>query len=140
MTREEAIKIIEERIMIDREGILNGGEPESDFDKFIAKQDEALEIALQMLKNPVDFLDSIELTVAYLKQQNLYDISDIEMRIDADSEWYAEKFGIDNNPVTEKELKNMADQLRKILDYDADAVWSSCCNEAIECVLSERGK
>lgn len=140
MTREEAVKIIEERIRIDREGILNGGEPESDFDKFIAKQDEALEIALQMLKNPVDFLDSIELTVAYLKRQNLCDIYDIKMRIDADSEWYAGRFGIDYNPVTEKELKNMADQLRKILDCDADAVRSSCCNEAIECVLSERSK
>ena len=39
MTREEAIRIIEQRVAIDRQDILNGGEPVSDFDKFIAEQD-----------------------------------------------------------------------------------------------------
>lgn len=67
MTRQEAAKIIEERIRIDREGSLNSGDSESDFDKFIAKQDEALELALNVLKNPVDFLDLDELISAYWK-------------------------------------------------------------------------
>ena len=39
MTRQRAAFIIEERIRIDREGILEGGGPASDFDKFVAEQD-----------------------------------------------------------------------------------------------------
>lgn len=140
MTRQEATKIIEERIRIDREGILNGGEPESDFDKFVAKQDEALELALNMLKSPVDFLNPHELISAYWKQQNIYDIDDMRMNLDSNSEWYAEEFDTDKNPVTEEEVGTMAEQLRKMLNYDADAVWSTCCNDAAIYVLSKRKK
>ena len=57
MTREEAIEIIKQRVAIDRQSITNGGEPESDFDKFIAEQDEALDIAIEIMKNPVDYMD-----------------------------------------------------------------------------------
>lgn len=57
MTREEAIEIIKQRVAIDRQNITNGGEPESDFDKFIAEQDEALDIAIEIMKNPVDHMD-----------------------------------------------------------------------------------
>lgn len=48
MTREEAIEIIKQRVVIDRQNITNGGEPESDFYKFIAEQDEALDVALRL--------------------------------------------------------------------------------------------
>ena len=105
MTRQEAARIIEERIRIDREGILEGGEPASDFDKFIAEQDEALELALSALKNPVGFLEPSELLEAYWKQQNIYDIAGV---------------------------------LRKLLDGDADAAWSSCRERAADEILKKR--
>lgn len=50
MTREEAIKVIEQRVTMDRQAITNSSEPRSDFDKFIAEQDEALDVALEIMK------------------------------------------------------------------------------------------
>ena len=50
MTREEAIKVIEQRVAMDRQNITNSSEPKSDFDKFIAEQDEALNVALEIMK------------------------------------------------------------------------------------------
>ena len=50
MTREEAIKVIEQRMAMDRQNITNSSEPKSDFDKFIAEQDEALNVALEIMK------------------------------------------------------------------------------------------
>ena len=50
MTREEAIKVIEQRVAMDRQNITNSSEPKSDFDKFIAEQDEALDVALEIMK------------------------------------------------------------------------------------------
>lgn len=139
MVRQEAIRIIEERIRIDREGILEGSEPVSDFDKFIAEQDEALELALSALKNPVGFLGPSELLEAYWKQQNIYDTEDMENELDGNSEWYAEKFGTDKAaPVTKEELEQMAGVLRKLLDSDADATWSSCRERAAEEILNKR--
>lgn len=138
MTRQEAAEIIEERIRIDREGILEGGEPESDFDKFIAEQDEALEVALTALRNPVGFLGPSELLEAYWKQQNIYDISDMEQELDINQEWYAEKFDTGTTPVTKEEIKDMAGHLRKMLDADADSTWSICCQQAATYVLSKR--
>lgn len=138
MTRQRAAVIIEERIRIDREGILEGGEPASDFDKFIVEQDEALELALSALKNPVGFLGPSELLEAYWKQQNIYDIEDMENELDGNSEWYAEKFGTDKAPVTKEELEQMAGVLRKLLDDDADATWSSCRERAADEILKKR--
>lgn len=54
MTRTEAIAIINARIEVYRIGILDGGKPVSDFDKFIFEQDEALELALTMMQDPVE--------------------------------------------------------------------------------------
>lgn len=50
MAREEAIRIIGQRVAMDRQNITNSSESKSDFDKFIAKQDEALSIALEIMK------------------------------------------------------------------------------------------
>ena len=51
MTREEAIKVIEQRVAVDRQNITNNSKPKSDFDKFVAEQDEALDVALEIMKN-----------------------------------------------------------------------------------------
>lgn len=51
MTREEAIKVIEQRVAMDRQNITNNSKPKSDFDKFVAEQDEALDVALEIMKN-----------------------------------------------------------------------------------------
>lgn len=138
MTREEAIRIIEQRFAIEHQYILNGGEPVSDFDKFIAEQDEALEMALEAMKNPVGYLTSTELVRAYEKQQHIYDRSDIENELDVGSDCYIDEFGVDEEPVTEDEIERMAKALRDLLDRDADATWSSCCSQAVVEVLSRR--
>lgn len=138
MTREEAIRIIEQRVAIDRQDILNGGEPVSDFDKFIAEQDEALEMALEAMKNPVGYLTSAELVQAYEKQQHIYDCSDIENELELAAEDYIEEFNIDNRPVTDEEIDRMAYELRRLLDKDADACWFHCRAEAVSIVLRRR--
>ena len=50
MTREDAIKVIEERMQFYREVILCDSKPNSDFKKFIAEQYEAFKIALNSMK------------------------------------------------------------------------------------------
>ena len=51
MDRTKAADIIRERIAIDKATM--NGEPVSDFDKFVAEQDEALLVALSMLEHPL---------------------------------------------------------------------------------------
>lgn len=50
MTREDAIKVIDERMQFYREVILCDSKPNSDFKKFIAEQYEAFKIALNSMK------------------------------------------------------------------------------------------
>ena len=138
MTRTEAIAIINARIEVDRIGILDGGKPMSDFDKFIFEQDEALELALKMMQNPVESLTPEELTKAYKKKQHLWDVEDIENELELLEEKYIEEFGIDESPVTQAEKEEMAYRLRKMLDRDADAAWSYCRKAAVTEVLMER--
>lgn len=138
MTRTEAITIINARIEVDRIGILDGGKPVSDFDKFIFEQDEALELALKMMQNPVESLTPEELTKAYKKKEHLWDVEDIENELGLSEEEYIEKFGIDERPVTQEEKEDMAYRLRKMLDRDADAAWSFCRKTAVTEVLMER--
>ena len=138
MTRTEAITIINARIEVDRIGILDGGKPASDFDKFIFEQDEALELALKMMQNPVESLTPEELTKAYKKKEHLWDVEDIENELGLSEEEYIEKFGIDERPVTQEEKEDMAYRLRKMLDRDADAAWSFCRKTAVTEVLMER--
>ena len=138
MTRQEAAKIIEERIRIDREGILESGEPESDFDKFVAEQDKALELALKMMQSPVERLTPEELTKAYKKKEHLWDVEDIENELDLNVDEYIESFNIGEHPVTHEEKEDMAYRLRKLLDRDADAAWSYCRKAAVTEVLAGR--
>ncbi len=138
MTRTEAIAIINARIEFDRIGILDGGKPVSDFDKFVFEQDEALELALKMMQDPVESLTPEELTKAYKKKQHLWDVEDIENELELSEEEYIEKFGIDKSPVTQEEKEDMAYRLRKMLDRDADAAWSYCRKVAVTEVLTER--
>lgn len=138
MTRTEAITIINARIEVDRIGILDGGKPVRDFDKFIFEQDEALELALKMMQNPVESLTPEELTKAYKKKEHLWDVEDIENELGLSEEEYIEKFGIDERPVTQGEKEDMAYRLRKMLDRDADAAWSFCRKTAVTEVLMER--
>lgn len=58
--------------------------------------------------------------------------------MDCSSDEYDEKYGIGENPVTEKELDDMATALRRRLDENADAVWSICRAEAVAEVLNRR--
>ena len=138
MTRTEAIAIINARIEVDRIGILDGGKLVRDFDKFVFEQDEALELALKMMQDPVENLTPEELTKAYKKKQHLWDVEDIENELELSEEEYIEKFSIDESPVTQEEKEEMAHRLRKMLDRDADAAWSYCRKAAVAEVLMER--
>lgn len=138
MTRTEAIAIINARIEVDRIGILDGGKPVSDFDKFVFEQDEALELALKMMQDPVESLTPEELTKAYKRKEHLWDVEDIENELELSEDEYIEKFGIDESPVTQDEKEEMAHRLRKMLDRDADAAWSYCRKAAVIEVLRER--
>lgn len=51
MDRTKAADIIRERIAIDKATM--SGEPVSDFDKFVAEQDEALDVAVEALESPL---------------------------------------------------------------------------------------
>ena len=123
MTRQKAAKIIETRIGI--------SSPE---------QSEALKFTLQVLNDPVNYLDQFELLKAYWKLQGQYDIADMELELGCNADYYAETFGTDETPVTQDELEQMAKILRKLLDSDADAAWSSCRSCAAETVLKRRNK
>lgn len=92
----------------------------------------------EMLQNPIDFLSSEELTKAHEAQQHKYDVSDIVNELDAAEEDYIEKFDIDEKPVTYEEVEQMAKELRKILNKNADAVWSTARYEAVTSVLKAR--
>lgn len=88
----------------------------------------------------VKLLSPRELRQAYELQQHEYDKSDIENELDIASEDYIVNFDIDRRPVTEEEIDRMAHKLRRILNQDADACWSSARVEAVTAVLSERTK
>lgn len=55
MNRTEALKIIRARVEIDRITIRDG-KPVSDYDKFVAEQDEALEYLLRVVDEPDTFV------------------------------------------------------------------------------------
>lgn len=137
MTREEAIKIIKQRIETDNQLVQNQ-KIMSDFDKFITEQDEALSVAIEFMENPVKNLTYLELYEAFRAQQYIYDRQDIEEGIAFRYDEFIERFSIDKNPVTEEELNSMTALLREMLDFDGDSDWNSCCSQAIVKILKER--
>ncbi len=63
---------------------------------------------------------------------------DIENEIYLAYEDYCDDYGIDEAPVTESELEEMAYLLRKKLDADADVVWTHARCQAVNEVLRKR--
>lgn len=84
-------------------------------------------------------LSKAELHEAYLEQQHIYDVDDIRNGLDTDHEYYAEKYGISEKPVTNNEIEEMARLLRHFLDSEADSTWSVCVQDAITKILKKRG-
>lgn len=136
MERQMAQIVIMTRITIDRASL--GDKVESDYDKWVDEQDSAMEMAVDMLLDPVKHLTPEELRHAYVLQQHEYDKSDIENELDVAAEDYIEQFDIDKKPVTPEEIEAMAIELRRILDRDADACWSVARAEAVTKVLKLR--
>lgn len=136
MERQMAQIVIMNRITIDRASL--GDKVESDYDKWVDEQDAAMEMAVDMLLDPVKHLTPEELRHAYALQQHEYDKSDIENELDVAAEDYIEQFDIDKKPVTPEEIDAMAIELRRILDRDADACWSVARAEAVTTVLKRR--
>lgn len=136
LERQMAQIVIMNRITIDRASL--GDKVESDYDKWVDEQDAAMELAVDMLLDPVKHLTPEELRHAYVLQQHEYDKSDIENELDVAAEDYIEQFDIDKKPVTPEEIEAMAIELRRILDRDADACWSSARAEAVITVLKRR--
>lgn len=100
--------------------------------------EKALQLAIDVLINPIEYLSQEELRDAYQIQQYNYDILDIRNELDIGSEYYIDKFNIDKYPVSEKEINDMASELRSILDCNADACWTTAKQESVEIVLAKR--
>ena len=136
MERHQAAIIILRRSTIDKE--MAGDEPQSDFDRWVDKQDAAMDMAADMLLDPVSHLTPEELRYAYDIQQHEYDKSDIENELDAGYDDYAELYNIDEKPVTDDEIERMAIELRRLLNNNADACWSVSRTEAVTSILRKR--
>lgn len=83
-------------------------------------------------------LSRAELRKAYEEQQHIYDIGDIKNELDSNREQYVDEYGIDEKPVTENEVEEMAKFLRHLLNNEADSCWSVCVQDAVKKILSER--
>lgn len=136
MERIAASNVIFNRIAIDKVSL--GGQVESDYDKWVDEQDAAMEMAVDMLRDPVKHLTPEELRHAYTIQQHECDKADIENELDIARDDYIEDYGIDTRPVTDEEIDRMAFELRRILDKDADACWSYARAKAVRTVLDRR--
>ena len=84
-------------------------------------------------------LSRTELRKAYEEQQHIYDVDDIKNELDSNRDWYTDEYGIDEKPVTENEIEEMAKFLRHLLNNEADSCWSVCVQDAVNKILSERG-
>lgn len=98
----------------------------------------AINLAVDMLLNPVEHLIPEELANAYNIQQHEYDKVDIEEELEIASEGYIEEYGIDQVPVTDDEIERMANALRRTLDDDVDECWSYAKAKAVHKVLDAR--
>lgn len=83
-------------------------------------------------------LSKEELRKAYSEQQHIYDTDDIKNGLATDHEYYSEKYGISKRPVTKAEIEKMTQALRRNLDRNADSIWSTCVQDAIEEILKQR--
>lgn len=86
----------------------------------------------------VDSLTATELREAYEKQQHIYDTQDIESELEDLSEDIVKKYRLNDEPVTDVELDEMAKELRRRQDNNADSPWSVCKLEAITEILKRR--
>lgn len=98
----------------------------------------AVEMASDMLLDPVKHLTPDELRQAYYKQEHLFDIDNILNELDIANEDYSEKFKIDRFPVTDEELERMAKKFRKKLDFDCNADFEYAVQSSISDVLCQR--
>lgn len=85
-----------------------------------------------------DALTATELREAYEKQQHIYDTQDIESELEDLSEDIVKKYRLNDEPVTDAELDEMAKAMRRRLDNNADSPWSVCKSEAITEILERR--
>lgn len=138
MERQMAQIVIMNRITIDRANF--GGKVESDYDKWVDEQDAAMEMAADMLLDPIKHLTPEELRKAYEIQQHNFDIADINDELDTAHNDYVEQFGIDKKPVTADELDDMACKLCKMLNNDECGVIADTVAIAIANVLRERNR
>lgn len=121
-----------------------GSEIVNTYDKWVDRQaaamelNAAIEMAADMLFDPVKHLTAEELQHAYELQQHEYDKSDIEDELDEGYDDYVEIYNIDEKPVTDDEIDRMAIELRRLLNNNADACWSVSRTEAVTSILRKR--
>lgn len=123
MNREDAVEILDAMI---------------EFGRHTSTEDQALTLAINVLNHPVKYLSSQERREAYLALEYEYDMEDIKNEIEFRFEYYDECFDIWTNPVTDEELGQMANEMRRLLDEDCERTWLYCAQCAIASVLSER--
>ena len=89
------------------------------------------------LKAWVKTLTPQQLRAAYEKQLSIYEREDIENELENAHDWYAEKYDIDEHPVTEEELADMTD-LFSCLYNSEDYRYSEARESAVLRVLQRR--
>ncbi len=112
--------------------------PQSYLSPETGEQSAALELAADMLLDPVKHLTPDELFSAYCKQQHIFDMLDIMNELGMSADDYIEEFGIDQNPVTSEEIDQMANELRHLMNNDDSDDWQYCRQEVITKILRRR--
>ena len=94
---------------------------------------------MKITRNGIEYeLTVQELRAAYCEQQHIYDVEDIKNELDSNYDRYMNEYGIDEKPVTEKEVEKMAKFLRHLRNNEVDSCWSYCVQDAVKKILSER--
>lgn len=115
------------------------GKPESSFDKYVREKNEAMEQAVEKLLDPVKYLTDEQLYKAHILQEEKFDEQDIRNELEESEDHYISLgYHIDRKPVTDEEIGDMAAELRRLLDNDADSRWSFCVEQAITTILDRR--
>lgn len=115
----KAAIIILRRAAIDKEMI--GDEPQSDFDRWVNEQDTAMDLAADMLLDPVKHLTPEELRYAYVLQQHEYDKSDIEGELDIAADLInRQKLEIENLKIELQAMRNAANGFKKVEEIESN--------------------
>lgn len=89
------------------------------------------------LKAWADTLTPEQLYAAWRKQQDNYEEEDIINELDNNGDWYAEKYGIDEQPITDEEFADIVDVFSQLWNSE-DYRYTEAREAAVIRVLARR--